>query len=338
MDWEGGVNLSTQICKVHRMRSSISEASYWYNIMPKDGASTATAPANAIYKYRVQEKGIHALQIPDDEEKHRPYAVGDIVWIKSPGNRCTTKFTLRWVTGVVSHHSVNGVLHHIKDLCPFQEPIPPSERETDSENHSTEGGIPITLGPTPLDDTPDTTRLEADDSSADPSSSEDDIPIVPFSRSTQQKRPTWSCMVCSSLDQPVENEIAAALGLALLDNTLNAIRLNAVDPSADESSSESDASAALLRRSTRQKKLTPSCTVCNQNEGAFLLNTKECAPMLSSHCAKCANSIHINVVPLVSLIESFDLRIKGVHVHRGSKAPSFAKCLKHKGNLTHFSC
>ena len=88
--------------------------------------------------------------------------MGNIVWIKTPGSQCTTKFKLGRVTSRVSHHSVevNGVPRHIKDIRPFQGPIPPSESETDSENQSAEGGIPITLEPIPLDDTPDATRPE----------------------------------------------------------------------------------------------------------------------------------------------------------------------------------
>ena len=82
--------------------------------------------------------------------------------------------------------------------------------------------------------------------------------------------PTWSCTVCNIIDQPVENEIPAALRPAPLDVTLNATRLNADDPSTDESSSESDAPAALLRRSTRQKRPAPSCIVCDRNEPVFI--------------------------------------------------------------------
>ena len=104
-----------------RKQCTISEATYWY-ITPKDGASPATATADAIYRYWVQEKAIHALQVPDNEEKCTPYAVGDIVWIKPLGSRYTTKFKLGCVTAVVNHHSVeiNGVLHHIKDLVFFR--------------------------------------------------------------------------------------------------------------------------------------------------------------------------------------------------------------------------
>ena len=58
--------------------------------------------------------------------------------------------------------------------------------------------------------------------------------------------------------QLAENEIAAVLGPALLDNTLNTTRPNADDPLTDESSSENDALATHPRRSTRQKKPTQS--------------------------------------------------------------------------------
>ena len=128
-----------------RKQCTISEAMYWYKITLKDGAPPATAPTNTIYRYLVREKGIHALQVPENEEKNlkneekvpeneekrRPYAVGDIVWIKTPSSQCTTKFKLGRVTGVVSHHSieVNRVLHHIKDLHLFQGLIPPSKNK-----------------------------------------------------------------------------------------------------------------------------------------------------------------------------------------------------------------
>ena len=276
----------------------------------------------------------------------------DIVWIKLPGSRCTTKCKLRQVTGVVNHHSVevNGVLCHKKHLRPFWGPIPRSKSETDSKNQSVECGIPITLGPTLLDDTADTTRPEVDDSLTDPSLSENDIPIVLLRRSTWQKRPTQSCMVCNSVNQLAENEILTAFGPAPLDDTLNATRLNADDPLTEESSSKSDAPATLLRRSTWQKKLAPSCTVFNQNKVAQMsvealpLDTKECMPMLPSHCAKRANSVHINIVPKRPR-HSCDLKIRVTYVHLGSKASSFERwvdnrlsCLKYTGNLTHFSC
>ena len=77
---------------------------------------------------------------------------------------------------------------------------------------------------------------------------------------------------------------------------------------------------------------------------AFFSNTKECVPIPPSHCAKRANSVH-TCRPQVSPTKSSDLKIKERCVHPGSKAPSFARwadngplCLKHTGNLAHFSC
>ena len=155
----------------------------------------------------------------------------DIVWINPPDSRCTTKFKLGRVTGVVSHHSVevNGLPRYIKDLRPFQGPIPLLESETDSENQSAEDEIPITQGLIPLEDTLDNTRPETDDSLTNPSPSEDDV-IIPLRRSTQQKSPTRSCTVWNSVDQPAENEIPAALEPAWLGDTLNATRRMQMTP------------------------------------------------------------------------------------------------------------
>ena len=68
-----------------RKQSTILEVMH---IIPKDGAFPATASADAIYRYWGQGKGIHALQVPDNEEKRTPYTVGDIVWIKPLGSLC----------------------------------------------------------------------------------------------------------------------------------------------------------------------------------------------------------------------------------------------------------
>ena len=95
---------------------------YWYNIMPKDGVSPVTIPANAICMYRVQAEGIDIVQSPDDEVCG-PYAVGDPVWMKLPGNWYTTKFKCGWVTGVVSQQSVlvDEIPRHVCDIHPALE-------------------------------------------------------------------------------------------------------------------------------------------------------------------------------------------------------------------------
>ena len=76
----------------------------------------------------------------------------------------------------------------------------------------------------------------------------------------------------------------------------------------------------------------------------FLLNTKECASMWPSHCTKCANSVLTNVVPKRARLRVVIWRSR-VEGSSGLKEQSFAKwtdsrpsCLKHMGNLMHFSC
>ena len=61
---------------VARKQCTISETKYWY-ITPKDCVSPENAPANSIYRYQVQENGIHLVQIPDNEKRHGPHTVGD---------------------------------------------------------------------------------------------------------------------------------------------------------------------------------------------------------------------------------------------------------------------
>ena len=126
---------------------------------------------------------------------------------------------------------------------------------------------------------------------------------------------------------------------------------NQMTPSTDEISSESDALAAPFMRSTRQKMPAPSCTVFDRNEGT----QDECgslSPRYKRVCAyaalpprkTCQFRTH-KCRPQSSPTESCDQKIKGACVHPGSRTKNFEKwtdnrlsCLKHTGNLTHFSC
>ena len=59
------------------------ESLYWYNVTPKDDAMASTAPANAIYNYRIWVKGIDTA-LPLGHIDSGPYNVGDAVWVKTP--------------------------------------------------------------------------------------------------------------------------------------------------------------------------------------------------------------------------------------------------------------
>ena len=100
-----------------RMRCSIMEALYWYNVTPKDDTTASTAPANAIYNYCVRVKGIDTAS-PLEHVDSGPYNVGDAVWGKTPHGQCSTQFKKGIVMRIYSPHSVliNGIPRHIRDL------------------------------------------------------------------------------------------------------------------------------------------------------------------------------------------------------------------------------
>ena len=102
-----------------RTRCSIMEALYWYNVTPKDDAMASTAPANAIYNYRIRVKDIDTAP-PLEHVDSGPYNAVDAVWVKTPHSLCLTQFEKGMVTGIYSPHSVliNGIPRQIRDLRP----------------------------------------------------------------------------------------------------------------------------------------------------------------------------------------------------------------------------
>lgn len=48
-----------------RKQCTLMEAAYWYNVKPKDDVSSAAAPVNAVYTYRVITKRVDTTLQPD---------------------------------------------------------------------------------------------------------------------------------------------------------------------------------------------------------------------------------------------------------------------------------
>ena len=82
-----------------RKRCTIPEAVYWYNVTPKADVSSATAPANMVYQYRIRLKGINGTSVPTHNQQHGVFKPGVRVWVKTPHGRCTTKYKVGRVTG-----------------------------------------------------------------------------------------------------------------------------------------------------------------------------------------------------------------------------------------------
>ena len=101
-----------------RKGCSVQEAVYWYNLAPQDDSSPSSAPANQVHRYEVRVRGVDVCLGFEDGATGCPFSVGDAVWVKPPGARCTTIFDRGRVTGVISDCAVevDGVPRHVRDI------------------------------------------------------------------------------------------------------------------------------------------------------------------------------------------------------------------------------
>ena len=161
---------------------TIPEAVYWYNVTPKDDVSTATAPANMVYQYRIQLKGINGTPAPTHNQQQAVFKPGDRCTTK-PGGRCTTKYKMGRVTGInsVQNITVDGMPRHVKDLRPIVGPGQPMVCfGMVSENASERF---VTIRERPCEQTPSTNEGDA---TSNNTSNEDQVTILPR-RSSRRK-------------------------------------------------------------------------------------------------------------------------------------------------------
>ena len=78
------------------------EVVYWYNVIPKDSLSFSTSPADILHRYHIRVRNIDATPPPEPQITGGRYKKGDIVWVKTPHGRCTTKFGTGRITEVTS--------------------------------------------------------------------------------------------------------------------------------------------------------------------------------------------------------------------------------------------
>ena len=127
----GIVERSHRTVKVIAARKScpIGEAVHLYNVAPRDGEEAANAPVSGIYKYTVRDCVRPASDQPSErrpvdgqELQELPdgavYAIGDTVWVRRRGTRCTEWSRPGVVTGIVSPQvvEIHGVPWHVRDL------------------------------------------------------------------------------------------------------------------------------------------------------------------------------------------------------------------------------
>ena len=109
-----------------RTGGSVQEMAYWYNFSSKVDDAT---PADSIYRY----SGLSLPEVrgnsfkPQRDTHLNPFSVGDRVYVKPPGARCTTTWLTGEVTAIVSNTSVRvgGTPRHVSDLrlCQPSDPV-----------------------------------------------------------------------------------------------------------------------------------------------------------------------------------------------------------------------
>ena len=103
-----------------RGRTSPEEALFWYNVSPRTGQGEETVPHELVYRYTWRHP--RAMPARQHEEPLNKIKIGDEVWVKPPGARCTTQWNRGMVTGSHSDNniSVDGVPRHILDVRPVK--------------------------------------------------------------------------------------------------------------------------------------------------------------------------------------------------------------------------
>ena len=136
------------------------------------------------------------------------YEKGDVVWVKNPCGKCTTKYSTGPVTEVISSQSVkiDGVPCHVKDLRPVIQKQLSSSDESDSEDSE----CLIYLNSDPLDNDSDASSLPTDKvfietQTAYESKHEDEACVIPLQRSTRQRQKLPRCLVCEIRGECREN-------------------------------------------------------------------------------------------------------------------------------------
>ena len=127
--------------------------------------------------------------------------MGDAVWVTSPYGRCSTHFKKGMVMGIYSPHSllINGILQHIRDLCPQHRSV---ASEDDGSNSSSESDSSTLLlySTEPGDSSTELEEAETDNDDAKNeigplnTITEESHPIL--CRSSRQRRPSSPCHLC----------------------------------------------------------------------------------------------------------------------------------------------
>ena len=152
-----------------------------------------------LHRYHVRIKGIEDKPLLEQEVTRGKYEKGDVVWVKNPRSKCTTKVNTGHVTEEISPQSVkiDEVSRHVKDLRQVIQTQLSSSDEGDSEY----GERLIYFNSNPLDSDSDASSIPIDEVftetlNADESMHEGEACVIPLGKSTRQRRKLPRCPVC----------------------------------------------------------------------------------------------------------------------------------------------
>ena len=108
-----------------RSGKSPIDAVFWYNVAPRYGQQPASVPQKSVATY---EWRLPVMSVPPAEEGDcgdGRVQIGEEVWVRPGGARCTTRWGRGIVTGMNSANNieVDGVPCHILDVRPVVEEV-----------------------------------------------------------------------------------------------------------------------------------------------------------------------------------------------------------------------
>ena len=124
----GIVERSHRTIKTVAERSGKSpiDAVFWYNVAPRQGQQPASVPQKSVATYEWQLPVMSAPPAEEGDCGDGRVQIGEEVWVRPGGARCTTRWGRGIVTGVNSANNVevDGVPRHILDVRPVVEEVP----------------------------------------------------------------------------------------------------------------------------------------------------------------------------------------------------------------------
>ena len=99
-----------------RTGKNILEMVHWYNITPRDGGREESVPSSRLYSYKWR-----CLAKEEKEEKHdalSDLSVGEEVFVKPPGAKCSTEWSIGVVSGLGDRGTVeiDGIPRNANDI------------------------------------------------------------------------------------------------------------------------------------------------------------------------------------------------------------------------------